>query len=194
MLNIPFKTILIFGPVNLSDKNWARLRFSYWLESELYHDFLECLVSIDGENFYGDALSGTERLEWKSQWSGYNKVFYNPHSKYHPWPNKNDASTTEPRGDSHNETDTLDLSAVPLIKELSHLPVIVDPSHATGKWNLVAPMSKAAVACGCDGLLIEVHNNPEEALSDGPQQLVPERFSFLMKELRELVKVVGRSI
>jgi len=89
---------------------------------------------------------------------------------------------------------TLDLSAVPLIKELSHLPVVVDPSHATGKWNLVAPMSKAAVACGCDGLLIEVHNNPEEALSDGPQQLVPERFSFLMKELRELVKVVGRSI
>jgi len=64
-----------------------------------------------GVNYYGDALSGTERLEWKSQWSGYNKVFYNPHSKYHPWPNKNDASTTEPRGDSHNETDTLDLSA-----------------------------------------------------------------------------------
>jgi len=64
-----------------------------------------------GVNYSGDALSGTERLEWKSQWSGYNKVFYNPHSNYRPWPNKSDASTTEPRGDAHNEEDTLDLSA-----------------------------------------------------------------------------------
>ncbi len=89
---------------------------------------------------------------------------------------------------------TLDLSAVPLIKKLSHLPVIVDPSHATGKWFLVSPLSKAAVVCGCDGLLIEVHSHPEEALSDGAQQLLPEKFSQLMKELCSLVEVVGRSI
>lgn len=89
---------------------------------------------------------------------------------------------------------TLDLSAVPLIKVLSHLPIIVDPSHATGKRFLVPPLSKAAVVCGCDGLLIEVHANPEEALSDGPQQLLPENFFQLMKELSPLAEVVGRSI
>jgi len=89
---------------------------------------------------------------------------------------------------------TLDLSCVPLVKELSHLPIIVDPSHATGKWNLVPPLSKAAVACGCDGLLIEVHPNPEEALSDGPQQLLPERFSLLMQDLKNIAQVVGRKI
>lgn len=89
---------------------------------------------------------------------------------------------------------TLDLSAVPIIKHLSHLPVIVDPSHATGKWSLVAPLSKAAVACGADGLLIEVHSNPEEALSDGPQQLIPENFSKLMKNLIRVSSAVDRSI
>ncbi len=89
---------------------------------------------------------------------------------------------------------TLDLSAVPLIKVLSHLPIVVDPSHATGKRFLVSPLSKAAVVCGCDGLLIEVHSNPEEALSDGPQQLLPENFSQLMKELSPLAEIVGRSI
>ncbi|MCK4810386.1 MAG: 3-deoxy-7-phosphoheptulonate synthase [Candidatus Omnitrophica bacterium] len=89
---------------------------------------------------------------------------------------------------------TLDLSAVPLIKVLSHLPIVVDPSHATGKRFLVPPLSKAAVVCGCDGLLIEVHANPEEALSDGPQQLLPENFFQLMKELSPLAEVVGRSI
>ena len=89
---------------------------------------------------------------------------------------------------------TLDLSAIPVIKQLSHLPVIVDPSHATGKWNLVAPLSKAAVACGADGLLIEVHPKPEEALSDGPQQLVPEKFSELMEELKKVAQSVNREI
>ncbi len=89
---------------------------------------------------------------------------------------------------------TLDLSAVPVVKRLSHLPVIVDPSHATGKWHLIAPLSKAAVACGADGLLIEVHPNPEEALSDGPQQLIPEKFSTLMKELRDLAAALGRDL
>lgn len=89
---------------------------------------------------------------------------------------------------------TLDLSAVPVIKQLSHLPIIVDPSHATGKWNLVGPLSKGALVCGSDGLLIEVHPNPEDALSDGPQQLIPEKFSVLMKELADIAKVIGRSL
>ncbi|MCK4912458.1 MAG: 3-deoxy-7-phosphoheptulonate synthase [Candidatus Omnitrophica bacterium] len=89
---------------------------------------------------------------------------------------------------------TLDLSAVPSIKMLSHLPVIVDPSHACGKWGLVAPLSKAAVACGTDGLLLEVHSNPKEALSDGSQQLLPENFNNLVGELRSVAKAVGRQI
>ncbi len=89
---------------------------------------------------------------------------------------------------------TLDISAVPAIKMLSHLPVVVDPSHATGKWGMVNPLSKAAIAAGCDGLLIEVHPNPQEALSDGPQQLLPENFAQLMKELKSIANVVGREI
>jgi len=89
---------------------------------------------------------------------------------------------------------TLDLSAVPAIKALSHLPVIVDPSHATGKWGLVSSCSKAAVAAGCDGLLIEVHPNPEEALSDGTQSLIPENFKTLMQDLQKVAEAVGREI
>ena len=87
---------------------------------------------------------------------------------------------------------TLDISAVPLIKQLSHLPVIVDPSHATGKWELVEPVSRAAVAAGADGLEIEVHPNPEEALSDGAQSLKPARFAALMESLQLIAKAVGR--
>ncbi|MCK9615010.1 MAG: 3-deoxy-7-phosphoheptulonate synthase [Candidatus Omnitrophica bacterium] len=89
---------------------------------------------------------------------------------------------------------TLDLSAVPCVKQLSHLPILVDPSHATGKWGLVAPLSKAALACGADGLLIEVHPKPEEALSDGPQQLIPENFTQLMKELESIAVACGRQL
>ncbi len=89
---------------------------------------------------------------------------------------------------------TLDLSAVPVLKELSHLPVIVDPSHGVGKWSIVAPMAKAAVAAGADGLLIEVHANPEEALSDGEQSLKPDTFKTLMKELKAVAKAVRREI
>jgi 3-deoxy-7-phosphoheptulonate synthase len=89
---------------------------------------------------------------------------------------------------------TVDISAVPLIKQLSHLPIIVDPSHSTGKWGLVAPVSKAAIAAGADGLLIEVHTCPEEALSDGAQSIVPERFAKLMDDLRLLVKALGREM
>lgn len=89
---------------------------------------------------------------------------------------------------------TLDISAVPIVKNLSHLPCVVDPSHATGKWGLVPPCAKASVAAGCDGLLIEVHPDPEEALSDGAQSLYPEKFSELMAELQKVAKAVGRSI
>lgn len=81
---------------------------------------------------------------------------------------------------------TLDLSIVPAVKELSHLPIIVDPSHATGKLSLIEPMSLAAVASGADGLIIEVHYNPSEALSDKDQQLPPEMFRELMKKMRKL--------
>ncbi|MBI5043015.1 MAG: 3-deoxy-7-phosphoheptulonate synthase [Nitrospirae bacterium] len=89
---------------------------------------------------------------------------------------------------------TLDLSAIPVIKKLSHLPVIVDPSHGVGKWDLVAPMAKAAVAAGADGLIIEVHPNPEEAFSDGEQSLKPKVFKELMKELRLVAQAVGREL
>ena len=89
---------------------------------------------------------------------------------------------------------TLDISAVPVIKKLSHLPVIIDPSHCSGIWDYVAPLSKAAVAVGADGLLIEVHDEPEKALCDGPQALTLEKFEVLMDELRGIAKVIGRSI
>ena len=89
---------------------------------------------------------------------------------------------------------TLDISAVPIAKNLSHLPCIVDPSHATGKWGLVGPCSKAAVAAGSDGLMIEVHPNPEEAFSDGAQSLYPENFSKLMADLKKVAGTIGRTI
>lgn len=89
---------------------------------------------------------------------------------------------------------TLDLSAVPVLKSLTHLPVVVDPSHGVGKWELVAPMAKAAVAVGADGLLIEVHPNPEEAMSDGEQSLSPDVFKKMMEEIRPVAAAVGREI
>jgi len=89
---------------------------------------------------------------------------------------------------------TLDLNAVPVVKQLCHLPVIVDPSHGTGHWKLVGPMSKAALAAGADGLIIEVHPHPDEALSDGAQSLTPVNFSQLMIELKALAGVLGRSM
>ncbi len=81
---------------------------------------------------------------------------------------------------------TLDLAVVCAIKELSHLPIIIDPSHATGRWELIEPISKAAVAVGCDGLMIEVHHEPDKALSDGPQSLKPEKFAKLMNRVRHI--------
>jgi 3-deoxy-7-phosphoheptulonate synthase len=89
---------------------------------------------------------------------------------------------------------TLDISAVPLLKQLSHLPVVVDPSHGTGKWELVEPVSRAAVAAGADGLIVEVHPHPEDALSDGAQSLRPTRFAALMRSLRPVVEAVGRTL
>jgi len=89
---------------------------------------------------------------------------------------------------------TLDLSAIPAIKKISHLPIIVDPSHATGKRFMIAPLAKAAIAVGADGLIIEVHNNPEKALCDGPQSIKPEDYETLMKELKPIAAAVGREI
>jgi 3-deoxy-7-phosphoheptulonate synthase len=89
---------------------------------------------------------------------------------------------------------TLDISAIPVIKKLSHLPIVVDPSHGTGRRDKVLPMGRAAVAAGADGLLIEVHNDPEKALSDGAQSLYPEQFDKLMGELRVIAPVLGRTL
>ena len=89
---------------------------------------------------------------------------------------------------------TLDISAIPVVKSLSHLPIIVDPSHATGRWGLVGAAAKAAIAAGSDGLIIEVHPNPEDAMSDGEQSLYPENFAKLMLELERVASAVGREL
>jgi len=89
---------------------------------------------------------------------------------------------------------TLDLNAVPVIRSLSHLPIVVDPSHGTGRWDLVLPMSKAAIAAGADGVMVEVHGRPADAFSDGYQSLTCENFGKLMRELAPVAKAVGRSL
>jgi 3-deoxy-7-phosphoheptulonate synthase len=89
---------------------------------------------------------------------------------------------------------TLDINAIPVIKEKSHLPVIVDPSHAVGRWGLVNSVSRAAVAAGADGLMVEVHHNPEEAKSDGAQSLLPKNFQRLVDDLRAVAQAVGRTM
>ena len=89
---------------------------------------------------------------------------------------------------------TLDLSMVPAVQRLSHLPILVDPSHGTGKRNKVIPLSRAAIAVGADGLMVEVHNNPDKALSDGPQSLYPDQFDELMSQVRQIAAVVGRTV
>ena len=88
----------------------------------------------------------------------------------------------------------LDLAAVPYLKKVSHLPVIVDPSHATGLAWMVPTMSKAAIACGADGLMVEVHNNPQQALCDGEQSITPSEFDNLMKQMRKYAEIEGRTI
>jgi 3-deoxy-7-phosphoheptulonate synthase len=89
---------------------------------------------------------------------------------------------------------TLDLSIVPALQRASHLPVLVDPSHGTGRRDSVLPMARAAVAAGADGVMVEVHNHPESALSDGPQSIYPAQFATMMQELEQIAPVVGRSL
>ena len=89
---------------------------------------------------------------------------------------------------------TLDLAVVPAVKKISHLPILVDPSHGTGRREKVAPLSRAAAAVGADGLLIEVHHDPDRALSDGPQSLTPDAFGRLVDELRQIAPVIGRRL
>ena len=89
---------------------------------------------------------------------------------------------------------TMDISAIPIVHKLSHLPMTADPSHGTGRRDKVPPMARASVAAGADALLIEVHSNPDKAISDGAQSLFPEQFATLMKELRVIAPAVGRNI
>lgn len=89
---------------------------------------------------------------------------------------------------------TVDIGAVPLIKNLSHLPIIVDPSHATGRWKMVAPVAKAAIAAGADGIMVEVHQDPERALSDGKQSLTPENFTEMYSQLVKLAELDNKKI
>lgn len=92
--------------------------------------------------------------------------------------------------DNKYTRNTADIAVIPVIKKLSHLPVIFDPSHATGKWNLVSPLAKAAIACGADGLIIEIHPEPEKALSDGPQTLNFNNFKELCKDINKLISIL----
>jgi 3-deoxy-7-phosphoheptulonate synthase len=89
---------------------------------------------------------------------------------------------------------TLDLSVIPAVQRRSHLPIVVDPSHGTGRRNKVLPLSRAAVAVGADGILIEVHHDPDRALSDGPQSILPDEFDQLVREVREIAAVLGRTL
>ena len=94
----------------------------------------------------------------------------------------------------HFTRNTLDLSAVALLKQMSHLPVIVDPSHAAGRKDIIIPLAKAAIAVGADGLIVEVHHQPELALSDGPQSLTLEMFAVMMTEVTKVANAIDRSI
>ncbi|MFO7683735.1 MAG: hypothetical protein R6X34_27210, partial [Chloroflexota bacterium] len=101
------------------------------------------------------------------------------------------------RGIRANETETrntFDVSAIPVIKHLSHLPIIADPSHAAGKWEYVGALSRAAVAAGADGVILEVHPQPDHAWSDGRQSLKPERFAQLVRDMRAIALAVGRDV
>jgi len=95
---------------------------------------------------------------------------------------------------SDHARNTLDLSIVPALKHVSHLPLLIDPSHGTGRRDSVLPMARAAVACGADGVMVEVHNHPETALSDGPQSIYPAQFAAMMDELHQIAPIVGRNL
>jgi 3-deoxy-7-phosphoheptulonate synthase len=88
----------------------------------------------------------------------------------------------------------MDISAIPVVKKLSHLPIVADPSHGTGRRDLIAPMARASVAAGADGLLMEVHHDPDHALSDGAQSMFPDQYAELMTQLRIIAPAVGRTI
>ena len=94
---------------------------------------------------------------------------------------------------SDHTRNTMDLSIVPAVQSLSHLPIIVDPSHGTGRRDKVIPLARASVAVGADGVMVEVHTHPERALSDGPQALIPEMFQQMMTELRAIHRVIGEA-
>jgi 3-deoxy-7-phosphoheptulonate synthase len=89
---------------------------------------------------------------------------------------------------------TFDISAIPVVQQATHLPIIADPSHATGFRDKVTPMARAAVAAGADGLMVEVHHDPERAMSDGPQSLFPDQFEELMGQLHQIARTIGRTI
>ena len=89
---------------------------------------------------------------------------------------------------------TFDINAIPVLKSLTHLPVIADPSHGTGKWELVTPVARAAVAAGADGLIVEVHPDPTHALSDGSQSLKPDNFTRLVQDVRRVAEAIGRTV
>jgi 3-deoxy-7-phosphoheptulonate synthase len=89
---------------------------------------------------------------------------------------------------------TTDINAIPVLKNLTHLPVILDPSHSTGNWQYVSPIARAGIAAGADGLIIEVHCDPEKALSDGGQSLKPERFAEMVRQIRVIAEAVGRTV
>jgi len=95
---------------------------------------------------------------------------------------------------SDHTRNTLDLSVIPAVQRRSHLPIVVDPSHGTGKRSKVLPLSRAAVAAGADGLLVEVHHDPDRALSDGMQSILPDEFEQLLKEVRQIAGVLGRTV
>jgi 3-deoxy-7-phosphoheptulonate synthase len=88
---------------------------------------------------------------------------------------------------------TTDINAVPVLKQMTHLPVLLDPSHSTGKWEYVTAVARSAIAAGADGLIVEVHPHPEEALSDGGQSLRPEKFAELVRQVKRVAEAVGRS-
>lgn len=89
---------------------------------------------------------------------------------------------------------TLDINAIPVVKKETHLPIAIDPAHATGKRDFVLPLARASVACGCDGIMVEVHPDPEQAWSDGPQSLLFNQFEALMTDLKLIAKTIGREI
>jgi len=95
---------------------------------------------------------------------------------------------------SDHSRNTLDLSVIPPVKHLSHLPILVDPSHGTGKRDKVLPMARAAIAVGADGVLVEVHHQPEKALSDGPQSIYPDQFARMMDEIEQIAPIVHRDL